>query len=166
MDEGFSEEEINNNQTNSYTTLDILNFAKNIYNNDVAKFYYNHIEKDKYKRSENKNWYELDENSAYKQTPDSKPPESLLNDISDKIMKLFIAGESELKPPIIGCDDFDKKLKQYTEKRKIFNNAYKAVGTSKFTKGCIDYLSHLYTDKELDKTLDNDTSVVAFGNGS
>ena len=165
MDEGYTEQDIDNNQLSTYSSDDVFKLVSQINNNDVAKFYYKFIEKDKYKRSPTRNWYELDDHNVYKQMPDCQPPSSLLNDISDKVMAVIQEEMDKLKPPVIGSENFDKQNKDYCDKRKMFNSAYKSVGSSNFSKGCIDYLGNLYTDKHLEDKLDGDNNLIAFNNG-
>lgn len=100
----------------------------------------------------------------YKPIPGCKTPERLLYDISGKVGRIINNEGENIKPPVMGSDDFEKKIKDFTNK-KIFNSAYKNVCSAKIVKACIGYLNNLYKDDKLDSKMGNGTNLIAFNNG-
>ena len=54
----------------------------------------------------------------YKVIPGCKTPESLLYDISGKVGRIINNEGENIKPPVMGSDDFEKKIKDFTNKKK------------------------------------------------
>jgi P4 family phage/plasmid primase-like protien len=143
---------------------DIYKLAENLTQNDLAKFYYN-LEPYKYCRSDKSGWYEYNKFNIL-ESYGVKFPISLLNDMSDKIQDLFIKERNKYRPPLKEhCEDWEDSNKKYKKTMKMFDTAYRNIGCSKFTKGCMDYLTNLYTVKNLDDKLDNNNNLLAFNDG-
>jgi P4 family phage/plasmid primase-like protien len=143
---------------------DIYKLAENLTQNDLAKFYYN-LEPYKYCRSDKTGWYEYNKFNIL-EPHGMKFPISLLNTMSDKIQDLFIKERNKYRPPLKEhCEDWDDANKKYKKVMKMFDTAYRNIGCSKFTKGCMDYLTNLYTVKNLDDKLDNNNNLLAFNDG-
>ena len=58
--------------------------------------------------------------------------------------------------------NFKIRVQQYKENYKTYDRAFKNIGNSKYTKGCIDYLKLNYTVDRLDDMLDAKNNLLAF----
>ena len=90
-----------------------------------------------------KAWYEFNSLNILKECEGTRS--SLLNDITDKFQKLIIEARDEIKKPTQKEAEADETYKAkrdvYFKKFKCYDNAYKAVGKSKFIGGAMDYLN-------------------------
>jgi hypothetical protein len=90
----------------------------------------------------------------------TKPPSSLLNHMAETLQSVFFHERNKMNPPPKGAPP--EAWSEFKNIQKIYNNAIKTMGGSKFTKGCIDFLQFLYTDEDLDKKLDANNNIIAF----
>ena len=82
--------------------------------------------------------------------------------MSDKFQELFINERNKHKPPIKNSsEDYDEATKKYKNIMKMFDTAYKNVGNFKFIKGCMEFLTNLYTINNLDMN----NNILAFNDG-
>ncbi len=121
----------------------------------------------KYVRSSKTGWYEYNEYNVL--IPNGmKEPDSLLNNLSNKLQEIFITERNKLIPPIKknneDSETYKIRDKMHKDAIKIYDRAYKTIGNSKYTKCCIDYLKLLYTIDRLDDKLDSKNNLLAFDN--
>jgi len=138
--------------------INIFDMALNMTQNIIAEYYYQ-LEPNKYIISENTGWYEYNKNNILI-PKGTKPPPSLLNHLSKTLQDIFFNTRNKLRPPPPGAEP--EQWEEFKKMQKIYNNAIKIMGGSTFTKGCMDYLIHLYTDVDLDKKLDANNNIIAF----
>ena len=138
--------------------INIFDMALNMTQNIIADFYYQ-LEPNKYIISENTGWYEYNKNNILIPKGTKAPP-SLLNHLSKTLQDVFFNARNKLRPPPPGAPA--EEWEEFKRGQKIYNNAIKIMGGSKFSKGCIDFLIHLYTDVDLDKKLDANNNIIAF----
>ena len=95
-----------------------------------------------------------------------KEPDSLLNNLSKKLQDVFIVERNKLVQPTMdnytNTDTFKEDTQRYKRDFKIYESAFKNIGNSKYTKGCIDYLKLNYTVDRLDDMLDAKNNLLAF----
>lgn len=151
LNEGYTKDQLIENK------IDNVEFFKNFFINEseynIAEFYYNEIEKDKYIYSNNSGWYEYDENNILKNYG-FKIPISLLNNISGSIT-------TYLKNKFF---NIDINHKDYKEVFKMYITLCKKIGKSKYVQGVIQYLMEKYNNDKIEELLDNDMNIIAFNN--
>lgn len=96
-------------------------------------------------------WYGYDEYNVITKLSE-KTPSQLISNISDVL-------KAKLKEEIKKIEPEDKI---YESTYKLFKSCYKAVGTSSFVKGMIDYIQSYYNDDKLIEKIDNNSSLLAF----
>jgi hypothetical protein len=146
--------------------FDIYKLAQDLTQNVIAEYYYS-LEMNKYVRSSKTGWYEYNKYNVL--IPfGMKEPDSLLNNLSNKLQEIFITERNKLIPPIKknneDSETYKIRDKMHKDAIKIYDRAYKTIGNSKYTKCCIDYLKLLYTIDRLDDKLDSKNNLLAFDN--
>jgi P4 family phage/plasmid primase-like protien len=132
---------------------DNFNIYEDLNQSDLAKLYYS-LQPYKYCRGD-EGWYEYNENNILVYKCNNKNhPSSLLNDITDKLQNHITNIRNQIKP-----DD-----NEYSNKMKIYKQAYKKLGQSLFIKGIIDYLKNLYYVDKLEDLLNKNNSLLCFEN--
>ena len=163
MNHGYTEDEIDESQVE---TIDVDKVVDLLNEKLIADYYYQFFEPSKY-IIHKKIWYEFNKLNILKECDGT--PSSLLNDITDKFQNLIIEARDKLKKPTQKESDKDEEYKAkrevYFKKFKTYDNAYKAVGKSKFIKGVMDYLINMYNDDDLEKKKDCDNNIIAFKDG-
>ena len=96
-------------------------------------------------------WYGYDEYNVISKLSKNIPSQ-LVSNISEVLQKKLKEEIKKIEP-----DD-----KTYEETYKLFKSRYKAVGTSSFVKGVIDYVRTFYTDDRLREKLNNNNFLLAF----
>ena len=86
--------------------------------------------------SENSGWYEYNRNNVLIPR-ETKPPSSLLNHMAETLQSIFFHERNKRNPPPKGAPP--EAWAEFKNTQKIYNNAIKTMGGSKFTKGCIDF---------------------------
>jgi P4 family phage/plasmid primase-like protien len=129
------------------TRKDFFNFVKQFNNEDCANMYYI-SNPHQYVRGEMNGWYQYNANNVLTNTG-KEHPKSLLNNVSSFFKNLI--------------DEQQKYTSLADEKRHaILLKAYKTAGSSSFARGCIDYLSSLYTVEKIEEKIDNQNNLLAF----
>ena len=118
-------------------------------NSDIAN-YYKEITQQRFIYC-NDCWYGYDEYNVISKLSKNIPSQ-LVSNISEVLQKKLKEEIKKIEP-----DD-----KTYDETYKLFKACYKAVGTSSFVKGVIDYVRTFYTDDRLREKLNNNNFLLAF----
>jgi len=144
---------------------DFWKMLKDFNQDDVAHFYYA-LEPTKYLRSEvSKEWYEYNDYNILK-PKGTKPPCSMLNNISKTIKQAIDEQYLNIKPKIIkDANGNTIPDKSYEDKIKLLDKCYKLIGSASFTKGAIEFLTTLYTIENVEKYTDCNMSLFAFNDG-
>lgn len=118
-------------------------------NSDLAEYYKNiTIQRFIYCRNV---WYAYNEYNIITKLSE-KTPSQLITNISDVL-------KAKLKEELKKIEPEDKI---YDSIYKLFKSCYKAVGSSSFVKGMIDYIQSYYNDDKLNDKLDNNSNLLAF----
>jgi len=96
-------------------------------------------------------WYGYDEYNVISKLSKNIPSQ-LVSNISEVLQKKLKEEIKKIEP--------DNKI--YDETYKLFKSCYKAVGTSTFVRGVIDYVRTFYTDDRLREKLNNNNFLLAF----
>jgi P4 family phage/plasmid primase-like protien len=139
---------------------DFWNVLRTLSHAEVAQFYYNQ-KPDSYLFHESLKWFESQPTGAWKNY--EKHPCGLKGDIWGTLKKIAKEHFSRLMADKDANDE--EEAKQFKKKMKALETFGKAVGTSGFVDGVIQYLENFYKDDFLHKKMDENRDLFAFTDG-
>lgn len=166
MTQGYSMDELRANQAVDYEKISEY---------DLAHLYHT-INPYKYIFSSALGWYEYNSNNVL-EAYGTKPPSSLILDISKRLSEIINKDKSNVKQQIIEAKKTfkpnmtDEEKQQYSQliksletKEKEYSQAYKYVTSTPHCKGMIEYLTELYKIKDIETKIDANINLLAFDN--
>lgn len=166
MTQGYSIDEIRQNQTIDYEKISDFDLAHLYHTMNPYKYIY----------SSKLGWYEYNNNNVLEHFGLSTPP-SLLLDISKRFSTIINADKDIIKHKISLAkksvtletpkEEKDKMMltiKSLEKQEKEYISAYKFVTSASHTRGVIDYLVQLYKISNIEEKIDSNINLLAFDN--